>query len=135
MMIRLVSIGNLGAAVTLLLSTSLEGSHFYPNALRAVELSSVVLRSLHELAVKVVVANMVPFEENGNLISLASYDRSNKEVPLMSMLNILEKKHILLFHARADSERVPWANPMGKAFLPLPFLIEDDPDGPVPTTF
>ncbi|KAL6001202.1 hypothetical protein ACLOJK_006934 [Asimina triloba] len=131
------------------------GSHFYPNALRAIELSSTVSRSLHELAVKVVAANMVrtdkslygihllcavgrykkacsqvPFEENENLISLASYDRSNREVPLMSMLNILEKKHILLFHAGGDSKRVPWANPMGKAFLPLPFLVEDDLDGP-----
>lgn len=53
MIIRLVSVGNLEAAVTLLLSTPPEGSHFYPNALRAIALSSAVSRSLHELAVKV----------------------------------------------------------------------------------
>ncbi|GKV17015.1 hypothetical protein SLEP1_g27575 [Rubroshorea leprosula] len=56
---RLVSIGNLEAAVSLLLSTNPESSYFYPNALRAVALSSAVSRSLLELAVKVVAANMV----------------------------------------------------------------------------
>ncbi|KAK9102028.1 hypothetical protein Sjap_019282 [Stephania japonica] len=56
---ELVSVGNLEAAVTLLLSTPPEGSYFYANALRAVALSSAVSRSLHELAVKVVAANMV----------------------------------------------------------------------------
>ncbi|WOK98641.1 WD repeat-containing protein 11 isoform X2 [Canna indica] len=56
---ELVSVGNLEAAVSLLLSTPPEGSQFYPNALRAVALSAAVSRSLHELAVKVVAANMV----------------------------------------------------------------------------
>ncbi|KAE8637248.1 hypothetical protein CSA_007711 [Cucumis sativus] len=56
---RLVSVGNLEAAVSLLLSTSPESSYFYANALRAVALSSAVSRSLLELAVKVVAANMV----------------------------------------------------------------------------
>lgn len=51
--IRLISVGDLEAAVSLLLSTPPEGSHFYPNALRAVALSSAVSKSLHELAVKV----------------------------------------------------------------------------------
>lgn len=51
--IRLVSVGNLEAAVSLLLSTPPESSYFYVNALRAVALSSAVSRSLHELAVKV----------------------------------------------------------------------------------
>lgn len=50
---RLVSVGNLEAAVSLLLSTPPESSYFYVNALRAVALSSAVSRSLHELAVKV----------------------------------------------------------------------------------
>ena len=52
-MIRLVSIGNLEAAVSLLLSTPPESSYFYANALRAVALSSAVSKSLLELAVKV----------------------------------------------------------------------------------
>ncbi|KAG9455783.1 hypothetical protein H6P81_000291 [Aristolochia fimbriata] len=56
---ELVSVGNLEAAVSLLLSTPPEGPHFFVNALRAVALSSAVSRSLHELAVKVVAANMV----------------------------------------------------------------------------
>lgn len=52
-MSRLVSVGNLEGAVSLLLSTSPESSYFYPNALRAVALSSTVSKSLVELAVKV----------------------------------------------------------------------------------
>ncbi|KAL6006260.1 hypothetical protein ACLOJK_040306 [Asimina triloba] len=67
---ELVSIGNLEAAVTLLLSTPPEGSHFYPNALRAVALSSAVSRSLHELAVKVVAANMVRTDKSVSGIHL-----------------------------------------------------------------
>ncbi|KAK9758096.1 hypothetical protein RND81_01G206500 [Saponaria officinalis] len=50
-------------------------------------------------------------------------------------IDILAKKHILLLHAGGDSKRVPWANPMGKVFLPLPYLAADDPDGPVPLLF
>ncbi|KAL8206256.1 hypothetical protein R6Q57_009807 [Mikania cordata] len=56
---ELVTVGNLNAAVNLLLSTPPESAYFYPNALRAVALSSAVSRSLNELAVKVVAANMV----------------------------------------------------------------------------
>lgn len=56
---ELVSIGNLEAAVSLLLSTPPESSYFSANALRAVALSSAVSTSLLELAVKVVAANMV----------------------------------------------------------------------------
>ncbi|TQD70992.1 hypothetical protein C1H46_043475 [Malus baccata] len=56
---ELVSIGNLEAAVSLLLSTPPESNYFSANALRAVALSSAVSKSLLELAVKVVAANMV----------------------------------------------------------------------------
>ncbi|KAE8687454.1 WD repeat-containing protein 11-like isoform X2 [Hibiscus syriacus] len=56
---ELVTTGNLEGAVSLLLSTSPESPYFYSNALRAVALSSAVSRSLLELAVKVVAANMV----------------------------------------------------------------------------
>ncbi|PWA83323.1 transducin family protein / WD-40 repeat family protein [Artemisia annua] len=56
---ELVSIGSLEAVVSLMLSTSPESPYFYPNALCAVALSSAVSRSLNELAVKVVAANMV----------------------------------------------------------------------------
>jgi len=48
----LVSVGNLEAAVSLLLSTSPESHFFYANALRAVALASAVSKSLLELAVK-----------------------------------------------------------------------------------
>uniref|UniRef100_A0A8R7QUJ1 GDP-fucose pyrophosphorylase domain-containing protein n=1 Tax=Triticum urartu TaxID=4572 RepID=A0A8R7QUJ1_TRIUA len=44
-------------------------------------------------------------------------------------------KHVLLLHVGSDSKRVPWANPMGKAFLPVPYLAGDNPDGPVPLLF
>ncbi|CAK9167019.1 unnamed protein product [Ilex paraguariensis] len=60
--------------------------------------------------------------------------RSNDEVAA-SMVTFIDKKHILLLHAGGDSKRVPWANPMGKVFLPLPYLAADDPDGPVPLLF
>lgn len=50
---RLVQVGNLEAAVSLLLSTHPESDYFYANALRAVALSSAVSKSLLELAVKV----------------------------------------------------------------------------------
>lgn len=55
-MVRLVSVGNLEAAVSLLLSSSPESAYFYVNALRAVALSSAVSASLLELAVKVLVS-------------------------------------------------------------------------------
>ncbi|KAF8379975.1 hypothetical protein HHK36_027442 [Tetracentron sinense] len=64
--------------------------------------------------------------------SFVPHERSNNEVPLLSMVNFMAKRHILLLHAGGDSKRVPWANPMGKVFLPLPYLAADDPDGPVP---
>ncbi|QHN85512.1 hypothetical protein HN51_039874 [Arachis hypogaea] len=53
----------------------------------------------------------------------------------VAMAELMAKKHILLLHAGGDSKRVPWANPMGKVFLPLPYLAGDDPDGPVPLLF
>eukprot|EP00257_Ricinus_communis_P018611 XP_015577372.1 bifunctional fucokinase/fucose pyrophosphorylase [Ricinus communis] len=58
----------------------------------------------------------------------------NEEV-IMKMVRYVGRKHILLLHAGGDSKRVPWANPMGKVFLPLPYLAADDPDGPVPLLF
>lgn len=51
------------------------------------------------------------------------------------LVSFIAKRHILLLHAGGDSKRVPWANPMGKVFLPLPYLAADDPDGPVPLLF
>lgn len=53
----------------------------------------------------------------------------------LTLIEMVAKKHILLLHAGGDSKRVPWANPMGKVFLPLPFLASDDQDGPVPLLF
>ncbi|CAH8306254.1 unnamed protein product [Eruca vesicaria subsp. sativa] len=56
---ELISVGNLEAAVSLLLTSSPDSPYFYPNALRAVALSSAVSKSLLDLALKVVAANMV----------------------------------------------------------------------------
>ncbi|XP_078447858.1 L-fucokinase/GDP-L-fucose pyrophosphorylase isoform X2 [Wolffia australiana] len=66
-----------------------------------------------------------------------SNDLSEAESDLMPMsaMKFLAKSHILLLHAGGDSKRVPWANPMGKVFLPLPYLAADDPDAPVPLLF
>ncbi|XP_024517725.1 bifunctional fucokinase/fucose pyrophosphorylase-like [Selaginella moellendorffii] len=45
-------------------------------------------------------------------------------------------KRVLLVHAGGDSKRVPWANAIGKAFLPLPILAQDAcADEPVPLLF
>lgn len=46
-----------------------------------------------------------------------------------------QRKRVLLLHTGGDSKRVPWANPIGKAFIPLPFLAGDDPDGHIFTLF
>ncbi|KAJ9539092.1 hypothetical protein OSB04_031825, partial [Centaurea solstitialis] len=80
---------------------------------------------------------------NNNIISSSQQGASNGNdgcyIPNQSsqseMINLLRKKHVLLLHAGGDSKRVPWANPMGKVFLPLPYLAADDPDGPVPLLF
>ncbi|KAF5953241.1 hypothetical protein HYC85_011185 [Camellia sinensis] len=75
---------------------------------------------------------------NGNDSGFGSstvHAKSDNEFPLLSMVSFIAKKHILLLHAGGDSKRVPWANPMGKVFLPLPYLASDDPDGPVPLLF
>lgn len=60
-------------------------------------------------------------------------ESSNNE--LLPLVELIRNKHILLLHAGGDSKRVPWANPMGKVFLPLPYMAADDPDGPVPLLF
>ena len=65
----------------------------------------------------------------------AHLTKVNADLPLKSTLEYIAKRHVLLLHAGGDSKRVPWANPMGKVFLPLPYLANDDPDGPVPLLF
>jgi len=60
---------------------------------------------------------------------------SGDDSALAAAASFMAKKHVLLLHAGGDSKRVPWANPMGKAFLPLPYLAGDNPDGPVPLLF
>ena len=73
--------------------------------------------------------------ENGSSGSSVPNEESNSGDSTEPMVRFMGKKHILLLHAGGDSKRVPWANPMGKIFLPLPFLAADDPDGPVPLLF
>ncbi|KAL8200532.1 hypothetical protein R6Q57_011871 [Mikania cordata] len=72
--------------------------------------------------------------KNCNDGSDLSHESSENEVST-SMINFLRKQHILMLYAGGDSKRVPWANPMRKVFLPLPYLADDDPDGPVPLLF
>ncbi|XP_051145583.1 bifunctional fucokinase/fucose pyrophosphorylase isoform X2 [Andrographis paniculata] len=68
-------------------------------------------------------------------VSQSPPDSSNQEIPLRELVGFVSKKNTLLLHAGGDSKRVPWANPMGKVFLPLPYMAADDPDGPVPLLF
>jgi len=42
---------------------------------------------------------------------------------------------VLMVHAGRDWKRVPWANPIGKPFIPFPLLAGDDPEGPSLTLF
>ncbi|KAI3494881.1 hypothetical protein L1887_36882 [Cichorium endivia] len=79
-------------------------------------------------------ANHYKASQVANNCSDECYATHENEVST-SMSNLIRKKHILLLHAGGDSKRVPWANPMGKVFLPLPYLAGDDPDGPVPLLF
>ncbi|EMS53762.1 hypothetical protein TRIUR3_33105 [Triticum urartu] len=60
---------------------------------------------------------------------------SADDVPLASVVRLMATKNMLLLHTSGDIKRVPWANPMGKAFLPVPYLAGDNPDGPVPLLF
>lgn len=76
----------------------------------------------------------MPDEEKGTLLT-SENGNSGDDTLLTSMLSVMAKKHILLLHAGGDSKRVPWANPMGKVFLPLPYLASDNPDGPIPLLF
>ncbi|KAF5451770.1 hypothetical protein F2P56_026845 [Juglans regia] len=68
-------------------------------------------------------------------VATADSNSTNNAASHMPMVSFLAKRHILLLHAGGDSKRVPWANPMGKVFLPLPYMGADDPDGPVPLLF
>ena len=63
---------------------------------------------------------------NGNDSGFGSsvpHDKSNNEFLLLPMVSFIAKSHILMLHAVDDSERVPWANPTGKVFLPVPYLL------------
>ncbi|KAK6918172.1 L-fucokinase [Dillenia turbinata] len=72
----------------------------------------------------------------GGQSGLSDYhEKPVADIPIGQMVDFVAKKHILLLHARGDSKRVPWANPMGKVFLPLRYLAADDPDRPVPLLF
>lgn len=70
-----------------------------------------------------------------NSESFSQLKRSEGDGSPISLVDLIAKRHILLLHAGGDSKRVPWANPMGKVFLPLPYLASDDNDGPVPLLF
>lgn len=80
---------------------------------------------------------MAATSNGGFGFSESSRNASGNEMDddLSEMVSFIAKRHILLLHAGGDSKRVPWANPMGKVFLPLPYLASDDPDGPVPLLF
>ncbi|KAG6541209.1 hypothetical protein Mapa_017370 [Marchantia paleacea] len=68
--------------------------------------------------------------------SLTSHIATNRNGMEEHMIDeLVLGMHVLLLHTGGDSKRVPWANCIGKAFVPLPFLADEDPDAPVPTLF
>ncbi|KAL0379377.1 UNVERIFIED_CONTAM: Bifunctional fucokinase/fucose pyrophosphorylase [Sesamum angustifolium] len=92
---------------------------------------SALAKHLHQLSLV-----DLPVAGSSKCNSVSSFsESSNNEIPLLALVELIRKKHILLLHAGGDSKRVPWANPMGKVFLPLPYMAADDPDGPVPLLF
>uniref|UniRef100_A0A2N9IZ06 GDP-fucose pyrophosphorylase domain-containing protein n=1 Tax=Fagus sylvatica TaxID=28930 RepID=A0A2N9IZ06_FAGSY len=93
---------------------------------------AATLNAIHALAAHY---QLVSTDYDSNSGYSMPHQSSNNQLPLMSMVSFMAKRHVLLLHAGGDSKRVPWANPMGKVFLPLPYLAADDPDGPVPLLF
>ncbi|KAL4188259.1 hypothetical protein AMTRI_Chr09g23020 [Amborella trichopoda] len=99
---------------------------------------AATLNALHALSCHLIHPSntQVPNAEIAFSQSLELRDRVNDGDSITSAVKkSMEKMRILLLHAGGDSKRVPWANPMGKVFLPLPYLASDDPDGPVPLLF
>ncbi|KAL6847537.1 hypothetical protein ACP4OV_022563 [Aristida adscensionis] len=92
--------------------------------------------TLHAVAalVRHLAAQAPKEEEVGEFLSEANGSSGDARA-LAAAASFMANKHVLLLHAGGDSKRVPWANPMGKAFLPLPYLAGDNPDGPVPLLF
>ncbi|CAK9319175.1 unnamed protein product [Citrullus colocynthis] len=103
---------------------------------------AATLNAIHALAKRYHNLGLVPSPQvdtigngSGESDLLPNLSNNNNGVPISQLASFISKKHILLLHAGGDSKRVPWANPMGKVFLPLPYLAADDPDGPVPLLF
>ncbi|GAV65254.1 LOW QUALITY PROTEIN: GHMP_kinases_N domain-containing protein/Fucokinase domain-containing protein, partial [Cephalotus follicularis] len=110
-----------------------------PNAQRigsgAATLNAILALANHYQKLSLHSGQQVATTTKNNSGSTTSHAEFNNEVSLLSMFSFMAKKHILLLHAGGDSKRVPWANPMGKVFLPLPYLAAHDPEGPVPLLF
>ncbi|XP_025798584.1 bifunctional fucokinase/fucose pyrophosphorylase isoform X1 [Panicum hallii] len=117
------SLGRFPASTTAIAVPDPDGARIGSGAATLHAVASLV-RHLAALASKEDIAEFLP-EANG-----CSVDES-----ALAAASFMAKKHVLLLHAGGDSKRVPWANPMGKAFLPLPYLAGDNPDGPVPLLF
>ncbi|XP_022974848.1 bifunctional fucokinase/fucose pyrophosphorylase-like isoform X1 [Cucurbita maxima] len=96
---------------------------------------AATLNAIHALARHYQKLGLVPSIEVETMSNGCKSPNNDNEVSLSQLASFISKKHILLLHAGGDSKRVPWANPMGKVFLPLPYLAADDPDGPVPLLF
>ncbi|CAN8287936.1 unnamed protein product [Cochlearia groenlandica] len=90
---------------------------------------AATLNAIYALALHYQHLGFDPAHQANGSTSLSEEEERRRLVRLVS------EKHVLMLHAGGDSKRVPWANPMGKVFLPLPFLAADDPDAPVPLLF
>ncbi|XP_041000623.1 bifunctional fucokinase/fucose pyrophosphorylase isoform X1 [Juglans microcarpa x Juglans regia] len=98
---------------------------------------AATLHAIHALAAHYhkLGLHLDPEDAYDQQVATADNNSTNNASSHMPMVRFLAKRHILLLHAGGDSKRVPWANPMGKVFLPLPYMGADDPDGPVPLLF
>ncbi|KAK8941426.1 Bifunctional fucokinase/fucose pyrophosphorylase [Platanthera zijinensis] len=91
---------------------------------------AATLHAIHSLARHLLLLGLISHE-----VSAPTNELTYNNEALQLIVDAFTKWHILLLHAGGDSKRVPWANPMGKVFLPLPYLAADNPDGPVPLLF
>lgn len=91
---------------------------------------AATLHAISTLARHLLRVGLIPHE-----VSAPTNELTYDSEALQLIVDAFTKWHILLLHAGGDSKRVPWANPMGKVFLPLPYLAADNPDGPVPLLF
>ncbi|KMT20263.1 hypothetical protein BVRB_1g002670 [Beta vulgaris subsp. vulgaris] len=109
--------------------------HGYRIGSGAATLNAIYQLALHYQRISTNDDHILALKRADGGVNSTSCEMFDDGAPVLPHIDFLAKKHILMLHAGGDSKRVPWANPMGKVFLPLPYLAADDHDGPVPLLF